>query len=188
MKKHLLLYLFTSLFAFTISAQNSDAESENESLFFDPDNLVSQLKEQLRTQLKEQLEAQLIISFDTLSNKELNIAIDSMVVVLDGVIEQNKDISMDSLETAFSLLSNLDFKLNDQGMGDIQIFEKEDIREFYESFTSQAVKMRKELLSIKKIRNKDKKAKRLSDSLVNFMNESGFWKMLDNMLDKMMPK
>ena len=68
------------------------------------------------------------------------------------------------------------------------VFEKEDIREFYESFTSQAVKMRKELLSIKKIRNKDKKAKRLTDSLVNFMNESGFWKMLDNMLDKMMPK
>lgn len=188
MKKYLLLYLLTGLFTFTISAQNSDADSEKDSLIFDPNNLISQLKEQLRTQLKEQLETQLITGFDSLSNKELNIAIDSMVVVLDGVIEQSKGISMNSLEIAYSLLSDFNFKLNDQGMDDIQIFEKEDIMEFYDSFTSQSVKMRKELLSIKKIRNKDKKAKRLSNAFINFMNESGFWKMLDKILDKMMPK
>ena len=188
MKKCLLLFLLTGLFAFTIIAQNNEVNTENDSLFLDSNAFVSQLKEQLRTQLKAQLESQLKTGFDSLSKKELNHVIDSMVVVLDGVIKQSKNISEDSLETAYKLLSGLNFRLNDQDMGERNLLEKEDIMEFYESMTSQSVKMRKELLSIKKIRNKDMKAQRLSDSFVNFMNESGLWKILDKMLNKMMPQ
>src|SRR5690554_257238 len=116
MKKYLLVYLQTGLLNFTISSQNSNTDREKDSLNIDPNNLITQLKEQLKTQLKEQLETQLITGFDSLSNKELNIAIDSMVLVLDGVIEQSKGVSMDSLEIAYSLLSDFNFKLNDQGM------------------------------------------------------------------------
>ena len=186
MKKCLLLLLLTGLFSFTITAQNNEAEFDN--LNSDSKAFITQLKEQLKSQLKEQMQIQLTTGFDSLTSKELNHAIDSMIVVLDGVIEQSKKISKDSLEAAYSLLSGLNFKLNDENMDERNILEKEDVLEFYESLTYQSVKMRKELLSIKKIKNKDKKAQRLSDSFVNFMNESGFWKMMDKMMDKMMPE
>src|SRR5690554_6149713 len=104
------------------------------------------------------MQIQLTTGFDSLTSKELNHAIDSMIVVLDGVIEQSKNISKDSLEAAYSLLSGLNFKLNDENMNERNILEREDVLEFYESLTYQSVKMRKELLSIKKIKNKDKKA------------------------------
>ncbi|MDD2299610.1 MAG: hypothetical protein PHS01_08985 [Dysgonamonadaceae bacterium] len=176
MKKNLLLFVFLCVSIFTISAQNNKSET-----------LSSQLMEQLGTQLKEQLESQIKIKFESLSNKELNLVIDSMLFSLDEMIEQSRDIPKDSIEMVYNVLSDFNFKFNDQDVSDGSLLEKEDLFKFYESFTSQSVKTRKELLSIKKIRNKDKKAQRLSDCLLNFMNESGFWELMEKMLDKMMP-
>src|SRR5690554_4211151 len=196
MKKYLLLFLFLGVFTYTLSAQDKESDIiKNEPVLLDSGSILSQLKEQLgvqlETQLKEQFETQVKTGFDSLSRKELNHAIDSMVLMLDEVIKQSKDVSMDSLDVVYNALSNFNFKLNDQDASDGSLLEKEDLLEFYESFTSQSVKTRKELLSIRRIWNRDKKARRLSESLVNYMNESGFWeimeKMLDNMFGNMMP-
>lgn len=176
MKRNLLLLVFLCVFVYTTSAQNNKSES-----------LTSQLKESIETQLREQLVSQIKTKFNSLSNKELNLGIDSMLITLDKVIEQSHDISKDSLEMVYSVLSDFNFRMNDQKMSDEKIFEKEELINFYESFTSQSVKMRKELLSIKKIRNKDKKSQRLSDSLVNFIDESGFWKLMEKVIDNIMP-
>lgn len=176
MKRNLLLLVFLCVFVYTTSAQNNKSES-----------LTSQLKESIETQLREQLVSQIKTKFNSLSNKDLNLGIDSMLITLDKVIEQSHDISKDSLEMVYSVLSDFNFRMNDQKMSDEKIFEKEELINFYESFTSQSVKMRKELLSIKKIRNKDKKSQRLSDSLVNFIDESGFWKLMEKVIDNIMP-
>jgi len=196
MKKYLLLFLFLGVFTYTLSAQDKESDIiKNEPVLLDSGSILSQLKEQLgvqlKTQLKEQFETQVKTGFDSLSRKELNHAIDSMVLMLDEVIKQSKDVSMDSLDVVYNALSNFNFKLNDQDASTGTLLKKEDLLEFYESFTSQSVKTRKELLSIRRIWNRDKKARRLSESLVNYMNESGFWeimeKMLDNMFGNMMP-
>ncbi|MFA5650850.1 MAG: hypothetical protein WC914_06885 [Proteiniphilum sp.] len=196
MKKYLLLFLFLGVFTCTLSAQDKESDViKNNPVLLDSGSILSQLKEQLgvqlKTQLKEQFETQVKTGFDSLSRKELNHAIDSMVLMLDEVIKQSKDVSMDSLDVVYNALSNFNFKLNDQDASTGTLLKKEDLLEFYESFTSQSVKTRKELLSIRRIWNRDKKARRLSESLVNYMNESGFWeimeKMLDNMFGNMMP-
>jgi len=196
MKKYLLLFLFLGVFTCTLSAQDKESDViKNDPVLLDSGSILSQLKEQLgvqlKTQLKEQFETQVKTGFDSLSRKELNHAIDSMVLILDEVIKQSKDVSMDSLDVVYNALSNFNFKLNDQDASTGTLLKKEDLLEFYESFTSQSVKTRKELLSIRRIWNRDKKARRLSESLVNYMNESGFWeimeKMLDNMFGNMMP-
>lgn len=196
MKKYLLLFLFLGVFTCTLSAQDKESDViKNDPVLLDSGSILSQLKEQLgvqlKTQLKEQFETQVKMGFDSLSRKELNHAIDSMVLILDEVIKQSKDVSMDSLDVVYNALSNFNFKLNDQDASTGTLLKKEDLLEFYESFTSQSVKTRKELLSIRRIWNRDKKARRLSESLVNYMNESGFWeimeKMLDNMFGNMMP-
>lgn len=196
MKKYLLLFLFLGVFTCTLSAQDKESDViKNNPVLLDSGSILSQLKEQLgvqlKTQLKEQFETQVKTGFDSLSRKELNHAIDSMVLILDEVIKQSKDVSMDSLDVVYNALSNFNFKLNDQDASTGTLLKKEDLLEFYESFTSQSVKTRKELLSIRRIWNRDKKARRLSESLVNYMNESGFWeiveKMLDNMFGNMMP-
>ena len=174
MKKHLLLFLFLGVFTYTLSAQDKEPDIiKNDPVLLDSGSILSQLKEQLKT------------GFDSLSRKELNHAIDSMVLMLDEVIKQSKDVSMDSLDVVYNALSNFNFKLNDQDASDGSLLEKEDLLEFYESFTSQSVKTRKELLSIRRIWNRDKKARRLSESLVNYMNESGFWEIMEKMLDNM---
>jgi len=190
MKKHLLLFLFLGVFTYTLSAQDKEPDIiKNDPVLLDSGSILSQLKEQLgvqlKTQLKEQFETQVKTGFDSLSRKELNHAIDSMVLMLDEVIKQSKDVSMDSLDVVYNALSNFNFKLNDQDASDGSLLEKEDLLEFYESFTSQSVKTRKELLSIRRIWNRDKKARRLSESLVNYMNESGFWEIMEKMLDNM---
>ena len=196
MKKYLLLFLFLGVFTCTLSAQDKESDViKNDPVLLDSGSILSQLKEQLgvqlKTQLKEQFETQVKTGFDSLSRKELNHAIDSMVLILDEVIKQSKDVSMDSLDVVYNALSNFNFKLNDQDASTGTLLKKEDLLEFYESFTSQSVKTRKELLSIKRIRDRDEKARRLSESLVSYMNESGFWeimeKMLDNMFGNMMP-
>lgn len=190
MKKYLLFFVFFGVFAYTLSAQDKESDViKNEPVLLDSGSILSQLKEQLgvqlKTQLKEQFESQVKTGFDSLSRKELNHAIDSMVLILDEVIKQSKDVSMDSLDVVYNALSNFNFKLNDQDASDGSLLEKEDLLEFYESFTSQSVKTRKELLSIRRIWNRDKKARRLSESLVNYMNESGFWEIMEKMLDNM---
>ena len=196
MKKNLLLFVFLAVFAYSLTAQDKESDIiKNEPVLLDSGSILSQLKEQLgvqlKTQLKEQFESQVKTGFDSLSKKELNHAIDSMVLALDEIIEQSKNVSKDSLDIVYNALSNFNFKLNDQDVSDGSLLEKEDLLEFYESFTSQSVKTRKELLSIRRIWNRDKKARRLSESLVNYMNKSGFWeimeKMIDNMFGNMMP-
>ena len=196
MKKYLLFFVFFGVFTCTLSAQDKESDViKNDPVLLDSGSILSQLKEQLgvqlKTQLKEQFETQVKTGFDSLSRKELNHAIDSMVLILDEVIKQSKDVSMDSLDVVYNALSNFNFKLNDQDASTGTLLKKEDLLEFYESFTSQSVKTRKELLSIRRIWNRDKKAQRLSESLVNYMNDSGFWiimeKTLDNMFGNMMP-
>jgi len=196
MKKNLLLFVFLAVFAYSLTAQDKESDIiKNEPVLLDSGSILSQLKEQLgvqlKTQLKEQFETQVKTGFDSLSKKELNHAIDSMVLMLDEVIEQSKDVSIDSLDIVYNALSNFNFKLNDQESSEVSLLEEEDLLEFYQSLTSQSVKTRKELSSIRRIWNRDKKARRLSESLVNYMNKSGFWeimeKMLDNMFGNMMP-
>lgn len=197
MKKCLLFFVFFGMFAYTLVAQDKESTIiRDEPVLLDSGSILSLLNDQvgaqLKAQLKTQFESQLKTGFDSLSREELNHAIDSMVLMLDEVIEQSKDISNDSLEVVYNALSNFNFKFNDQDASEVSLLEKEDLLEFHESLTSQSVKTRKELLSIKRIRNKDEKARRLSESLVNYMNESGFWeimeKMIDNMIGNMSPE
>src|SRR5690554_7323271 len=97
MKKNLLLFVFLAVFAYSLTAQDKESDIiKNEPVLLDSGSILSQLKEQLgvqlKTQLKEQFETQVKTGFDSLSRKELNHAIDSMVLMLDEVIKQSKDV------------------------------------------------------------------------------------------------
>ncbi len=188
MKKSLLVLVFLALFTYTTTAQDKEANVENKSELFDSKGLMSQLKEQLKSQLRDQFVSQIRTQFESMSNRELNHAIDSMLIQVDEVIEKTRNFSKDSLDLIYEFLPDLKLNLNDEDMDGTKILEKEELMDFYDSMKSQSLKMRKELKSIRKIKNRDKKAERLSDSMVSFINESGILKLMEKMIDKMMPQ
>ena len=186
MKKSLLLLLCLGLFSFTTTAQEQQPEESHPSISQNAGMLISQLKAQLGAQLKDQLESRLKTEFETKSNKELNVAIDSMLMQLDEIIEQANNFPKDSLALINSFMQNFNFTVNEQESNDGELFEIDELMEFYDTIYSETVQMRKKLKSIRKIRNKDKKAQQLSGTIINFFNESGFWDLMEMMMDRMM--
>src|SRR5690554_1792802 len=186
MKKNLLLMLCLGLFSFTTTAQEQQPEESRPSISQDAGRLISQLKAQLGTQLRDQLESQLVTGLQDKSREELNLVIDSMLLQLDEIIEQANNFPKDSLLLINSFMQNLSFTVNEQEPNEGELFEMDELSGFYDTFYSETVQMRKKLKSIRKIRNKDKKARQLSETTIHFFNESGFWDLMEMMIDKMM--
>lgn len=188
MKKSLLLLLFLSLFSYDVIGQEHKLEDTIPPITRNAGMLINQLKSQLGAQLKSQLETQLITEFQFKSNKELNLAIDSMLLQIDEVIEQANDFPKDSLAIINSFMKSLKISINEQESNDDALFEMDELMEFHDTFYSEMLLMKDKLKSIRKIKkkNKDKKAQQLSDTFLNFFNESGFWDLMEIMMDKMM--
>ena len=187
MKKSLLFLLFLSLFSYEIIGQENVSEdttspiSQSQSAGM----LINQLKSQLATQLKSQLVTQLTTELQSKSNKELSFAIDSMLLQLDEVIDQANNFPKDSLFIINSFMKNFNFSINDQEPNGDQLIEMDELMGFHDTFYSEMVLMKRKLKSIRKIRNKDKKVQQLSDTILNFFNESGLWDLMEMMMDKM---
>jgi|SRR5690554_3269689 DNA topoisomerase VI subunit B len=186
MKKSLLFLLCFSLFTYSVVAQENEPENTISSLPEGAGMMISQLKAQLKTQLKSQLETQLVTELQSKSEKELNLAIDSMLLELDDVIEQANNNSTDSLALIKSFMKNFNFSVNEQVPDGGELFEMDELLKFHDTFYAEIVLMRDNLKSIRKIRNKDKKIQQLSGTVQNFFNESGFWDLMEMMIDKAM--
>lgn len=186
MKKNVLLLLLLGFFPFIVSAQEVGGEESSQSPSAVVEMLRSQLKEQIGAQLKEQVETQLVNGFKDKSRKELNVAIDSMLLQLNELIEQVDTLPEDSLTFINEFMNTLSFKMDDDSPESENIFEADEVKGFYESFYSETVLMRDKLTSIRKIRNKDKKAQQLSDSFIHFFTESGLWELLEIVLIRSM--
>ena len=186
MKKSLLFLLCFSLFTYSVVAQENEPENTISSLPEGAGMMISQLKAQLKTQLKSQLETQLVKELQSKSKKELNLAIDSMLLELDDVIEQANNNSTDSLALIKSFMKNFNFSVNEQVPDGGELFEMDELLKFHDTFYAEIVLMRDNLKSIRKIRNKDKKIQQLSGTVQNFFNESGFWDLMEMMIDKAM--
>lgn len=188
MKKSLLLLLFLSLFSYEVIGQKHKLEDTIPPITRNVGMLINQLKSQLGAQLKSQLETQLITEFQFKSNKELNLAIDSMLLQIDEVIEQANDFPKDSLAIINSFMKSFKISINEQESNDSALFEMDELLEFHDTFYSEMLLMKDKLKSIRKIKkkNKDKKAQQLSDTFLSFFNESGFWDLMKMMMDKMM--
>ena len=188
MKKSLLFLLFLSLFSYEVIGQENRPEDTIPPTSRNAEMFINQLKSQLGAQLKSQLETQLITEFQSKSNKELNLAIDSMLLKIDEVIEQANDFPKDSLAIINSFMKSFKISINEQESNDSALFEMDELLEFHDTFYSEMLLMKDKLKSIRKIkkRNKDKKAQQLSDTFLSFFNESGFWDLMEIMMDKMM--
>lgn len=184
MKKSLLFLLCFSLFTYGVVAQENEPENTNPPISLDAGMMISQLKDQLKTQLKSQLETQLVTELQSKSKKELNLAIDSMLLELDDVIEQANNNSTDSLALIKSFMKNFNFSVNEQMPDGGELFEMDELLKFHDTFYAEMVQMRGELKSVRRIKNKDKKAQQLSDTILNFFNESGFWDLMEMMIEK----
>lgn len=186
MKKSLLFLMCFSLFTFGVVAQENEPDDTISPFPEGAEMMISQLKAQLKTQLKSQLETQLVKELQTKSKKELNLSIDSMLLELDDVIEQANHNPTDSLALINSFMKNFNFSVNEQVPDSGELFEMEELMKFHDTFYSEMVLMRDNLKSIRKIRNKDKKVQQLSDTVLNFFNESGFWDLMEMMIEKTM--
>ena len=188
MKRGLLFLLFLSLFSYEVIGQENKLEDTTPATSRNAGMLINQLKSQLGAQLKSQLETQLSTGFQSKSNKELNFAIDSMLLQIDEVIGQADNFPKDSLAVINSFMKSFNISINDQESNENALFEMDELMEFHDTFYSEMVLMRDKLKSIRKIKkkNKDKKAQQLSDTFLNFFNESGFWDLMEMMMDKMM--
>lgn len=186
MKKSLLFILFLSLFSYEVIGQENVPEDTISPISESSGMLINQLKSQLASQFKSQLETQLTTELQSKSNKELNFAIDSMLLQLDEVIDQAKKFPKDSLVIINSFMKNFNISINEQKPNEDGLFEMDELIRFHDTFYSEMVLMRSKLKSIRKIRNKDKKVQQLSDTVLNFFNESGFWDVMEMMMDKMM--
>ena len=145
--------------------------------------MMSQLKAQLKTQLKSQLEPQLVTGLQSKSAKELNVAIDSMLLELEEVVARANNFPEDSLAVINSFMKNINFSVNEQKPDGGELFEMNELLKFHDTFYAEMVLMRNNLKSIRKIRNKDKKIQQLSDSILNFFYVSGFWDLMDMMIE-----
>ena len=186
MKKSLYFLLFLSLFTYEVVGQENVPEDTISSISQSAGMLINQLKSQLATQFKSQLETQLATELQSKSNKELNFAIDSMMLQLDEVIDQVNIFPKDSLVIINSFMKKFNLSINDQEPNGDDLFEMDELMGFHDTFYSEMVLMRSKLKSIRKIRNKNKKAQQLSDTILNFFNESGFWDVMEIMMNKMM--
>lgn len=188
MKKSLLFLLFLSLFSYEVIGQENRPEDTIPPTSRNAGMLINQLKSELGAQLKSQLETQLITEFQSKSNKELNLAIDSMLLQIDEVIDQVNDFPKDSLALINSFMKSFKISIDEQESNDSALFEMDELMEFHDTFYSEMLLMKDKLKSIRKIkkRNKDKKAQQLSDTFLSFFNESGFWDLMEIMMDKMM--
>src|SRR5690554_125218 len=113
MKKNVLLLLLLGFFSFIVSAQEVGGEESSQSPSSVVEMLRSQLKEQIGAQLKEQVETQLVNGFKDKSRKELNVAIDSMLLQLNELIEQVDTLPEDSLTFINEFMNTLSFKMDD---------------------------------------------------------------------------
>ena len=186
MQKSLLFLLCFCLFSYGVVAQENEPENSIPPLPEGAGMMISQLKAQLKTQLKSQLETQLVKELQSKSKKELNLAIDSMLLELDDVIEQANHNPTDSLALINSFMKNFNFSVNEQVPDSGELFEMEELMKFHDTFYEEIVLMRNNLKSIRKIRNKDKKIQQLSATVQNFFNESGFWDLMEMMIEKTM--
>ncbi len=186
MNKSLLFLLCFCLFTYGVVAQENEPEDTNPPISLDAGMMMSQLKAQLKTQLKSQLETQLVTGLQSKSDKELNVAIDSMLLELEEVVERANNFPEDSLAVINSFMKNINFSVNEQKPDGGELFEMNELLKFHDTFYAEMVLMRNNLKSIRKIRNKDKKIQQLSDSILNFFNESGFWDLMEMMIEKTM--
>ncbi|MBF6627441.1 MAG: hypothetical protein ITG04_02885 [Proteiniphilum sp.] len=186
MNKSLLFLLCFCLFTYGVVAQENEPEDTNPPISLDAGMMISQLKAQLKTQLKSQLETQLVTGLQSKSDKELNVAIDSMLLELEEVVERANNFPEDSLAVINSFMKNINFSVNEQKPDGGELFEMDELLKFHDTFYAEMVLMRNNLKSIRKIRNKDKKIQQLSDSILNFFNESGFWDLMEMMIEKTM--
>lgn len=186
MQKSQLFLLCFCLFSYGVVAQENEPENTIPPLPEGAGMMISQLKAQLKTQLKSQLETQLVKELQSKSKKELNLAIDSMLLELDDVIEQANHNPTDSLALINSFMKNFNFSVNEQVPDSGELFEMEELMKFHDTFYEEIVLMRNNLKSIRKIRNKDKKIQQLSATVQNFFNESGFWDLMEMMIEKTM--
>jgi hypothetical protein len=186
MNKSLLFLLCFCLFTYGVVAQENEPEDTNPPISLDAGMMISQLKAQLKTQLKSQLETQLVTGLQSKSDKELNVAIDSMLLELEEVVERANNFPEDSLAVINSFMKNINFSVNEQKPDGGELFEMNELLKFHDTFYAEMVLMRNNLKSIRKIRNKDKKIQQLSDSILNFFNESGFWDLMEMMIEKTM--
>ena len=186
MQKILLFLLCFSLFTFGVVAQENVPDDTNPPFPEGAEMMITQLKAQLKTQLKSQLETQLVAQLQSKSKKELNLAIDSMLLELDDVIAQADNNTTDSLALIKSFMKNFNFSVNEQVPDGGELFEMDELLKFHDTFYAEIVLMRNNLKSIRKIRNKDKKIQQLSATVQNFFNESGFWDLMEMMIEKTM--
>ena len=186
MKKSLLFLLLLSLFTYGVVAQENEPEDTIPPFPEGAGMLITQLKSQLGSQLKSQLESKLETELQSKSKKELNHAIDSMLLELDEAIERVNDYPKDSLALINSFMKDFNISFNGQEPGGGELFEMDELLKFHDRFYTEMVLMRDNLKSIRKIRNKDKKVQQLSDTVQNFFNESGFWELMEMMIDKAM--
>ena len=186
MNKSLLFLLCFCLFTYGVVAQENEPEDTNPPISLDAGMMISQLKAQLKTQLKSQLETQLVTGLQSKSDKELNVAIDSMLLELEEVVERANNFPEDSLAVINSFMKNINFSVNEQKPDGGELFEMDELLKFHDTFYAEMVLMRNNLKSIRKIRNKDKKIQQLSGTVQNFFNESGFWDLMEMMIEKTM--
>ena len=186
MKKRLLFLFCFCLFAYGVVAQENEADDTNSPISLEAGMLISQLKTQLKSQLKSQLESQLLEGLQSKSDNELNSVIDSMLLQLEEDIARVNDLPEDSLALIDSFMKNMKFSMNEQEPDEAAMFDRDVLMKFHDKFYAEMLLMRDNLMRVRAMEDQEMKAQRLSDTIFNFFNDSGFWEIMEMMFDKMM--
>lgn len=186
MKKSLLLLILLCLFAYDVVAQENEPEDSIPHIAKSEMMLISQLKSQLKTQLKTQLESQLLTDLQSKSDKELNLVIDSMLLQLDKDIARITEYPDDSLAIFNSFLKNIKFSMNEQEPDGAAMFDRDELMKFHDKFYAEMLLMKDNLTRVRATEDKEIKARQLSGAILSFFNDSGFWEIMEMMMDKMM--
>lgn len=186
MKKSLLLLILLSLFSYEVIGQETEPADTIPVIAESETMMISQLKSQLKTQLKTQLESQLLTDLQSKSDKELNLVIDSMLLQLDKDIARITEYPDDSLAIFNSFLKNIKFSMNEQEPDGAAMFDRDELMKFHDKFYAEMLLMKDNLTRVRATEDKEIKARQLSGAILSFFNDSGFWEIMEMMMDKMM--
>ena len=186
MKKSLLFLLCLTLFAIGIAAQENEPADTIPHIAESETIMISQLKSQLKTQLKTELESQLPAGLQSKSDKELNLVIDSMLLQLDEDIARITEFPEDSLAMINIYMKNIKFSMNEQEPDGAAMFDRDELMKFHDKFYAEMLLMKDNLTRVRATEDKEMKAQQLSGAILNFFNDSGFWEIMEMMMDKMM--
>ncbi len=186
MKKSLLLLILLSLFSYEVIGQETEPADTIPVIAESETMMISQLKTQAENAIEKHSLNRSYRRSTVKIGQRVGTVTDSMLLQLDEDIARITQFPEDSLAMINSFMKNIKFSMNEQEPDGAAMFNRDELMKFHDKFYAEMLLMKDNLTRVRATEDKEMKAQQLSGAILNFFNDSGFWEIMEMMMDKMM--